>query len=60
MTQKETVLNAMKEANKPLRAGEIAHLSGLDRKVVDKAMKELKAEGLIFSPVRCCWQASES
>ena len=58
MTQKEIVLNVMKDAKKPLRGGEIAELAGLDRKEVDKAMKELKAEGLIFSPIRCCWQAS--
>ena len=60
MTQKEAVLNVMKDANKPLRGGEIAEFAGLDRKEVDKAMKELKAEGLIFSPKRCCSQASES
>ena len=60
MDQKETVLSAMKEAGKPLRGGEIAELTGLDRKVVDKAMKQLKSEGLIFSPVHCCWQATDS
>lgn len=60
MNHKESVLSVMKAANKPLRSGEIAELSGLDRKEVDKAMKELKAEALIFSPARCCWQASES
>ena len=48
----------MKDANKPLRTGEIAELAGLDKKEVDKAMKE--AEALIFSPIRCCWQATES
>ena len=60
MNQTESVLSAMKKAGKPLRGGEIAELTGLDRKDVDKAMKELKSQGLIFSPVRCCWQASES
>lgn len=35
----------MKEAGQPLNAGKIAELSGLDRKEVDKAMKQLKAEG---------------
>ncbi len=60
MSQKETVLSIMREAAKPLRTGEIAELTGLDRKEVDKAMKELKAEALIFSPIRCCWQATES
>ena len=60
MSQKETVLNVMRDAAKPLRTGEIAELAGLDRKEVDTAMKELKAEALIFSPIRCCWQATES
>jgi hypothetical protein len=59
MNHKETVLSVMKKAGKPLRAGEIAELAGLDKKEVDKAMKELKAEALIFSPIRCCWQASD-
>ena len=52
----EAVLKAMKKAGEPLNAGKIAELSGLDRKVVDKAMKELKASGDIVSPVRCKWQ----
>jgi DNA-binding transcriptional regulator GbsR (MarR family) len=58
MNQKETVLGVMKDADKPLRSGEIAELSGLDKNEVEKAMKELKAEALIFSPKRCFWQAS--
>ena len=36
-----------------LNAGKIAELRGLDRKEVDAAMKQLKAEGAIVSPVRC-------
>ena len=53
METKEKVLATMKEAGAPLNAGKIAELSGLDRKEVDKAMKELKDEGAIVSPVRC-------
>jgi len=49
------VLETMKKAGEPLNAGKIAELSGLDRKEVDKAMKELKEEGQIVSPVRCKW-----
>lgn len=49
----------MKEAGQPLNAGKIAELSGLDRKEVDKAMKQLKAEGAIVSPVRCKWAPAE-
>lgn len=55
---KEKVLETMKAAGEPLNAGKIAELSGLDRKVVDKAMKELKAEAAITSPKRCYWQPS--
>ena len=56
METKETVLATMKEAGTPLNAGKIAELSGIDRKEVDKAMKLLKEEGAIVSPVRCKWQ----
>ncbi len=55
MEAKDKVLETMKAAGEPLNAGKIAELSGLDRKDVDKAMKELKAEGAITSPVRCKW-----
>lgn len=55
MDNKSNVLESMKKAGEPLNAGKIAELSGLDRKEVDKAMKELKEEGLIVSPVRCKW-----
>ena len=56
MNAKERVLATMVEAGEPMNAGKIAELSGLDRKEVDKAMKELKEEGAIVSPVRCKWE----
>ncbi len=55
METKDKVLQVMKEAGEPLNAGKIAELSGIDRKDVDKAMKQLKDEGAIISPVRCKW-----
>jgi DNA-binding transcriptional regulator GbsR (MarR family) len=55
MNAKEKVLATMVEAGEPMNAGKIAEMSGLDRKEVDKAMKELKEEGAIVSPVRCKW-----
>jgi len=57
MEAKEQVLHAMKKDGTPLNAGKIVELTGLDRKVVDKAMAELKKEEAIFSPKRCFWQA---
>lgn len=55
MEIKEKVLDTMRQAGEPLNAGKIAELGGLDRKEVDKAMKQLKEEGAIVSPKRCYW-----
>ena len=57
--EKELVLKTMREAGKPIAAGEVATLSGLDRKVVDKVFAELKKTGEIVSPVRCKWTPAE-
>lgn len=57
MDAKKQVLDAMKKDGTPLNAGKIVELTKLDRKIVDKAMADLKAEGLIVSPKRCFWQA---
>lgn len=57
--EKELVLKAMKEAGKPVAAGEVTTITGLDRKVVDKIFAELKKEGAIVSPVRCKWTPAE-
>jgi chromosome segregation and condensation protein ScpB len=42
METKEQVLNAMREAGKPVSAGEVAKITGIDRKEVDKAFAALK------------------
>ena len=56
---KEKVLDIMKEAGKPVSAGDVVKLSGMDKADVDKAFKELKAEGGIVSPVRCKWEPAQ-
>jgi biotin operon repressor len=56
METKEQVLDAMKQVGAPVNAGKLVDLTGLDRKEVDKAMKQLKAEGAIVSPKVCYWQ----
>lgn len=56
MEPKEQVLNAMQKAASPMSAGQIVEATGLDKKAVDKAMKELKDMDQIFSPKRCFWQ----
>ena len=56
METKELVLDAMKKAGVPVNAGKLVDLSGLERKEVDKAMKQLKADDAIVSPKACFWQ----
>ena len=56
MSDREKVLKAFKDAGKPVSAGEITTISGLERKVVDKVFADLKKEEVITSPVRCKWE----
>lgn len=59
MMEKDKVLETIRSAGEPLNAGKVAELAGLDRKIVDKAMKLLKEEGAIVSPKRCYWEAAK-
>lgn len=56
MDVKQQVLEAMSAAGKPVNAGTIVQMTGLDRADVDKVMAALKKSGEIESPVRCLWQ----
>ena len=53
METKEKVLNAFKDVGKPAKAGDIATATGLDKKEVSKAIKNLKTEGKLVSPKAC-------
>ncbi len=55
MSDADKVLDAMKRAGEPVSAGQLAEMTGLERKAVDKAMNELKKTESIESPVRCKW-----
>lgn len=47
------VLDAMKKAGKPVRTGDIAEATGIDKKEVTKIISKLKKEGKVTSPKRC-------
>lgn len=53
METKDKVLGLLKEKNEPMKAGEIAEGLNIDKKEIDKAIKELKAAEEITSPKRC-------
>ena len=59
MNEREIILDAMRKAGEPVNAGKVAELTGLDRKVVDKAMAAMKKDGSIVSPIRCKWEPAE-
>ena len=53
MEIKEKVFQTLKTNGEPLKSGEIAEMAGLDKKDVEKAIKQLVSENLVDSPKRC-------
>ena len=53
MEPKDAIIKALEQAGKPMKGGEIAEATGVDKKEVDKLIKKLVAEGKVDSPVRC-------
>lgn len=49
----DKVLQAMKDAGKPVRPGDVAKTLGVDSKEVSKAIDSLKKSGKVNSPKRC-------
>lgn len=57
MADKEnTVLNAMKRAGKPLKAGDIAEATGMDKAEVSKIIAALKKQAKVSSPKACYYE----
>lgn len=59
MDKNEIILKTLIDSETALKAGEIAELSGIDKKEVDKVLKTLKAEDKIEVPKRCYYQAKK-
>ena len=53
METTDKVLNTLKITGKPMKAGEIADASGIDKKEVEKAIKQLVKVDKVHSPIRC-------
>lgn len=52
----DKVLQAMKEAGKPVRPGDVAKAINEESKEVSKAIKKLREEGKVHSPKRCYYE----
>ncbi len=57
MTTEDTIINVLKKNDQAMSAGQLAEVTGIERKEIDKAMKVLKTNGRITSPKRCYWTA---
>lgn len=57
MDSQSIVYDALKKADKPMKSGEIATATGLEKAAVDKAIKALKAADKILSPKMCFYSA---
>lgn len=53
MDNKDVVVKAFQETDRPLKTGEVAQMTGIDSKEIGKIIKKLKTDGVIDSPKRC-------
>jgi DNA-binding transcriptional regulator GbsR (MarR family) len=53
MEVKDKVLSALTNSSEPMKAGEIAEQTGIDKKEVSKMIKQLVDEGTVHSPKFC-------
>ncbi len=53
METNQKVIDTLKKSGKPMKAGEIADASGIDKKEVEKAIKQLVKIDKVHSPIRC-------
>jgi DNA-binding transcriptional regulator GbsR (MarR family) len=54
----DKIYKAFTDSEAPLRAGEVAEITGIDKKEVSKVIKTLKKEGKIISPKNCYYAPS--
>lgn len=58
MDNKDKVFEALEKSTEPLKGGEITELTGIDKKEVDKLIKQFKDESKITSPKRCYYSVN--
>ena len=56
MSVEDAVLEAMKQAGKPVRNADLQKLTDLSSAEITKVIKKLKDEGKVNSPKRCFYR----
>ena len=54
----ESIYKAFTGSEKPLKAGEVAEITGIDKKEVSKVIKVLMKDGKLLSPKYCYYAPS--
>ncbi|OPX96474.1 MAG: hypothetical protein A4E58_01722 [Syntrophorhabdus sp. PtaB.Bin006] len=54
--KEQTILDAMKKEGKPMKPGDIAKKTEMDKDDVSKIIDKLKKEGKVSSPKRCFYE----
>lgn len=57
MEAAQIVLETLRKSGNPLKSGELAEKTGIDKNEVDKSIKKLMKDQLIDSPKRCYYSA---
>jgi len=55
---REIVYKAFTKSTKPLKAGEVADITGIEKAEVTKIIKTLQKEGRLVSPKNCYYTPS--
>lgn len=59
MDVKEKIIEILKKSKNPLKSVEIAQISGIDKKDIDKSIKDLVKENKVFSPKKCFYNITQ-
>ena len=59
MATNDEVLAVFTSSDQPLKSAQVAETLDVDKKLIDKAIKVLKAEGKITSPKNCFYEAAK-
>lgn len=59
MDSKEKVIQTFKDSEEPVNAIKVDEMASVEKKEVDKIMKELKKDETIVSPKRCYWSYND-
>ncbi len=59
MDASDSIIKILKTKGKPMKTGEIAESTGIDKKEIEKTLKNLVKENILHSPTRCYYDIKQ-